>query len=212
MSQAQNETPKSSENWNQGQEPDPRPGHFYITANDGAKTFPIAGPFVDDHAAALSQVRAVMVAAGDRDGRAHFMSWGTTRMAETYAEPGPLNHVIGLDVSPVLVEKSRFMKFKQTHVLRIQRLVEEIHEVSDDLHWDLIDEMKGVFASYAANESGDNRDGQDSAIAQAESWVAAHCGDGDFANTVAMALWLKGVEAGETLLRSEKVERPRQAA
>src|SRR3989344_5864751 len=40
--------------WNQDQVPDPRPGKFYVSAMDGGAVFPMAGPFVNDHASALA--------------------------------------------------------------------------------------------------------------------------------------------------------------
>lgn len=84
------------ENWNSKQQPDTQPGHYYVTASMGDKYFPMAGPFVDDHAAALAAVRDVMTAACEIDGRGHFMNWGTVRCDYDYSEPGPLNFVVGL--------------------------------------------------------------------------------------------------------------------
>ena len=55
----------------------------------------MAGPFVDDHAAALAAVRRVKDAACKLDVRAGFMSWGTCRQA-SYDKPGRLNVVAGL--------------------------------------------------------------------------------------------------------------------
>ena len=38
-------------NWS-NQQPDTQPGHYYVTAHDAGKTYPMAGPFVNDHAGA----------------------------------------------------------------------------------------------------------------------------------------------------------------
>lgn len=83
-------------NWNHDQQPDTRPGHYYVTAHDAGKTWPMAGPFINDHAAALAAVRAVKDAACDRDGRACFMAWGTVRAPADYTKPGPLNAAAGI--------------------------------------------------------------------------------------------------------------------
>lgn len=83
-------------NWNQDQKPDARPGNYYVTAYDAGKTWLMAGPFVNDHTAALAAVRAVKDAACDIDGRACFMGWGTVRAPESHTKPGPLNSFAGL--------------------------------------------------------------------------------------------------------------------
>lgn len=91
-------------NWNEAQAIDTQPGNYYVTAQDAGKTYPMAGPFVNDHSAALAAVRAVKDEACNLDGRASFMSWGTTRCGESYTKPGPLNHIAGLALvnDPVL--------------------------------------------------------------------------------------------------------------
>lgn len=78
------------------QQPDSRPGNYYVTAKDAGKTWPMAGPFVNNHEAALAAVRAVREAACDIDGRACFMSWGTVRVEAAYNKPGPLNAAAGI--------------------------------------------------------------------------------------------------------------------
>ena len=85
-------------NWN-SQAPDTKPGNYYVTAIDAGKTYPMAGPFVNDHAAALAAVRAVREAACNIDGRACFMAWGTVRTPDTYTKPGRLNAVLGMEVA-----------------------------------------------------------------------------------------------------------------
>ena len=83
-------------NWNDDQQPDTRPGHYYVTAQDAGKTWPMAGPFINDHAGALAAVLAVKDAACNIGGRACFMAWGTVRAPESYAKPGPLNSFAGI--------------------------------------------------------------------------------------------------------------------
>lgn len=78
-------------NWNATQQADDQPGNYYVTAHDAGKTWPMAGPFINDHAAALAAVRAVKDVACNLDGRACFMSWGTVRAPADYTKPGPLN-------------------------------------------------------------------------------------------------------------------------
>ena len=85
-------------NWN-SQAPDTKPGNYYVTAIDAGKTYPMAGPFVNDHAAALAAVRAVREAACNIDGRACFMAWGTVRTPDTYTKLGRLNAVLGMEVA-----------------------------------------------------------------------------------------------------------------
>ena len=83
--------------WNSEQAADTQAGNYYVTAHDAGRTHPMAGPFIDGHAAALAAVRAVKDAACELDGRACFMAWGTTRVDHGYSKPGPLNAVAGLN-------------------------------------------------------------------------------------------------------------------
>lgn len=77
--------------------PSGEPGNYYVSvrdpdAHDGLYWL-LLGPFKDDHAAALARVdeaRAYCLA-NDGSGKAHFMAYGTCRMAHSYAEPGRLN-------------------------------------------------------------------------------------------------------------------------
>ena len=85
-------------NWNK-QQPNQEPGNYYVTARDAGKTFPMAGPFVNDHAGALAAVRSVREAACNIDGRACFMAWGTVRAPDDYTKPGRLNAVIEQEVA-----------------------------------------------------------------------------------------------------------------
>lgn len=57
---------------------DTSPDHnfFYVSAIDGPRHFLMAGPY-DDHDTAKAMVESVRMYASDKDGRAHFMAWGT---------------------------------------------------------------------------------------------------------------------------------------
>lgn len=100
---------------------------------------------------------------------------------------------------------AQYLRFKQDHPSLIAALAAEIGDSSEDVHWELVDEMKDALASSAANESSDDAADQEGAIAAAESWVAENCSDGGAAEDVAMALWLRGIEEGEAFLRSQVV-------
>lgn len=68
--------------------PDPRPGHYYVTATDrsaGSKWWPLCGPF-PTHQQALDVVDEVRAYAQEADPRAHFYYFGTHRDAH----PDPL--------------------------------------------------------------------------------------------------------------------------
>lgn len=57
--------------------PDPRPGHYYVTAIDGNRAYFLAGPW-PEHAQALAQVEAF--AERTDYPRAVWMAFGTARM------------------------------------------------------------------------------------------------------------------------------------
>ncbi len=61
------------------QEPDPQPGHYYVTAQDGDRDWHVCGPW-PTHAEALAALPDVRTYAGQRDPRAAFMGWGTGRI------------------------------------------------------------------------------------------------------------------------------------
>lgn len=83
-------------NFNKEQKPDTKPGHYYVTAVDGARIYGMAGPFVNDHASALAAVDKVRQFACEEDGRASFMLWGTARYGTDVTQKGRLNHLVGL--------------------------------------------------------------------------------------------------------------------
>lgn len=81
------------------QQPDTKPGAYFVTATDGRTFWPMAGPFLDNHAAALALVEDARMAAYDVDSRALWMAFGTTRLEHDHPrarQPGPLNAALGL--------------------------------------------------------------------------------------------------------------------
>ncbi len=71
--------------------PDPRPGPYFVSAIDGAKTYIMAGPYAT-HAEALAKVDPAREIAYEKsaDGRSWFMRWGTCRI-EGCTRVGSLN-------------------------------------------------------------------------------------------------------------------------
>lgn len=81
------------------QEPDTKPGLYYVTArDDGGRVSYLAGPFENDHQRALELVRVAIDAAYEIDPRAPWYSYGTARMeADPLLAPaGRLNKKLGL--------------------------------------------------------------------------------------------------------------------
>jgi hypothetical protein len=74
------------------QEPDPRPGNYYVTAIDGDRWVPLLGPFVNDHRGALDAVEVVRNKACSLDPRAWWYAFGTARWEKS--DPGRLNDVL----------------------------------------------------------------------------------------------------------------------
>lgn len=68
----------------------PATGGYYVTAVDAGQVYYMAGPY-QTHAEALALVDKALNIADKRDGRAWFMSWGTSRRRDEYREPGSLN-------------------------------------------------------------------------------------------------------------------------
>lgn len=79
---------------------DTRPGFYYVTAVDGPRVCLMAGPY-HTHREALGLVEGVKGIACDRDGRGHFMAWGTMR-SETDKGPGSFQKAKILPLSPTL--------------------------------------------------------------------------------------------------------------
>ncbi|WP_104019110.1 hypothetical protein [Roseovarius nitratireducens] len=59
---------------------------FYVTATDAGREHMMAGPY-QTRREAEDRVRAVCAYACDRDGRAHFMGWGTASSLEPITTP-----------------------------------------------------------------------------------------------------------------------------
>lgn len=81
------------------QQPDSKPGAYYVTVVDGGRVARLAGPFMDDHAAALAMVDPVRRKAEELDPRAHWYAFGTCRMPSDDSVPiraGSLNRYFGL--------------------------------------------------------------------------------------------------------------------
>lgn len=81
--------------------PDTKPGNYYVSAikDDGTgRWIPLAGPFRDDHAKALSLVDKCndLACKLDRSGRAHWYAYGTCRAEYDFDKPGILNDKVAM--------------------------------------------------------------------------------------------------------------------
>jgi|SRR5688572_13855824 len=78
------------------QEPDPRPGNYYVSVVDRSsnaghgRTGLLLGPFAS-HAEALANQRAATDKAQEVCSAAIWYAFGTVRMADDYTKPGVLN-------------------------------------------------------------------------------------------------------------------------
>jgi len=72
------------------QEPDTKPGPYYVSVTDGPQFAVLLGPF-EKHKDALDRVEDVRAKAIELDPFAHFYSFGTVRMKPSYLKPGKLN-------------------------------------------------------------------------------------------------------------------------
>lgn len=74
------------------QEPDTKPGDYYVSVRDGSRTALALGPFRDDHASALVRVDDVRRHVQERSPDAHWWSFGTCRLDASDDNPlGRLN-------------------------------------------------------------------------------------------------------------------------
>lgn len=81
-----------------GQEPDTKPGNYYVTATDAGRVAFLAGPYRDDHAAALAMVDTVQRVAIEMNREAFWYAYGTVRVdPDIYDKPGKLNDYIKLE-------------------------------------------------------------------------------------------------------------------
>ena len=85
------------------QEPDTKPGHYFVSCivgrPGGRRVALLAGPFVNDHARALSMVEPARTAAGAADPRAIWYAFGTARLDADHPRadrPGVLNAALGI--------------------------------------------------------------------------------------------------------------------
>ena len=77
------------------QEPDPQPGHYFVTAIDGPRRYFLAGPW-PTHVEALAQVEAVQRYAEHADPRAFWMAYGTARQP---LDGEPIKSALGSDAT-----------------------------------------------------------------------------------------------------------------
>ena len=78
------------------QEPDPQPGHYYVTAQDGDRSWHVCGPW-PTHAEALAALPDVRAYASQRDPRGAFMGWGTGRIDSEHEPIRALLQIAELD-------------------------------------------------------------------------------------------------------------------
>lgn len=85
------------------QQPDTKPGNYYVTARrENGDAVLLAGPFRDDHAAALAMVpRASRAAIDSGDPRAPWYAYGTARTDRSYVRNGILNDRLGIAPDPL---------------------------------------------------------------------------------------------------------------
>lgn len=69
--------------------PDTKPGAYYVSVMRGADYRLLAGPWIDNHAAALAAVDAVRDVAQDLDPRAAWYAFGTCRLPVEAGEMPP---------------------------------------------------------------------------------------------------------------------------
>ena len=62
------------------QQPDTKPGNYYVSVVRGKDSRLLLGPFANDHAAALEMVDAVRKKAEELDAKAHWYAFGTCRL------------------------------------------------------------------------------------------------------------------------------------
>ena len=80
-------------------QPDSQPGAYYVTVINGPRVGRLAGPFINDHAAALAMVDQVRKVAEEVNPRACWYAFGTCRLPNDDSVPiryGSLNKQMGL--------------------------------------------------------------------------------------------------------------------
>lgn len=72
------------------EEPDPRPGNYYVSVIEGKRYALLYGPFTR-HQDALDAVERVRAKAYELDRYSHWYAFGTARAPDDYNKPGKLN-------------------------------------------------------------------------------------------------------------------------
>lgn len=98
-----------------------------------------------------------------------------------------------------------FKYFLTEQKAAIDRAVASGVYISEEAHWELVEDMKGRMGSDAANNCSDDEDAQEDAICKAEDWVSDNCSSQTERNDAAMALWLLGDEGGRRYLTDNAV-------
>jgi len=73
------------------QQPDNKPGAYYVSVVDGPRVGRLLGPFINNHAGALTMVEAARKKAEECDPRAVFYAYGTIREDVKLFEGVPMN-------------------------------------------------------------------------------------------------------------------------
>lgn len=94
---------------------------------------------------------------------------------------------------------SNYLEHWAKHRSLINALASEIAEITDDAHWELVDEMKGSL-SCIASASATDACAQEESIRCAEEWVTAHLSQTDIHGDASMAIWLKGEDTARAYL------------
>lgn len=100
----------------------------------------------------------------------------------------------------------KFTSFKAVNQASITALENEVEthlETLDELLDDYAGELKSSLGANAANEAGEDKDAQESAIAEAEEWVTDNVSNGSIEDRIAAVLWVEGCEAGVATLRNK---------
>lgn len=86
----------TARNLREPQQPDPRPGRYYVSVSDGQRMALLAGPY-PNHGAALEAVAEVRAKAIELDPWAHFFVYGTSRLHDNAPTvTGRLNEYVGM--------------------------------------------------------------------------------------------------------------------